>query len=547
MLAALRGGVPAHDPPLSAREEAVFLLHTASEIEHALLVQYLYAAFSLKRPDQIPASDPQQAQHQEALRRWRQVLLGIAQEEMGHLMTVQDLLLLVGGSPNFEREDMPFRSDFYPFPFALEPLTKESLAKYVLAEMPEDRVSEELLQELRERASLTTMGVPVNRVGALYASLYCLFTAADQASDGAGWLRCSDLQNPSEGPKYLADEDFLPAAAVAPYQGDETWHYEGEEGFPNVLVPTVGDRQQARSAIQAVAEQGEGGPSDMQSPSHFSRFRDLYQEFPETDPARGAIEWVATRAAPANPNTLRSPSPALAAGRITNKRSLRWAALFNLRYRMLLAYLPHFHLLNRSDEGQRARADFIQRQSVYRMMPDITRLADQLLDLPRGNDAGPARAAPPFELPDSLALPGREADRWRMHIHLRRQSLAEILQLEAAAPTTEQQLLDDLKRADTAAVEWMETFMRDEPPPQPGERLSYERDIFPLFRAKDISHMRRESSRPNLSRYEAVRDQQGLIRARLTDPDFPMPPAPDPRWPPERIALFERWAAEPNP
>ena len=36
-----------HDPELSPREEAIFLLHTAAEVEHALLVQYLYAGFSL--------------------------------------------------------------------------------------------------------------------------------------------------------------------------------------------------------------------------------------------------------------------------------------------------------------------------------------------------------------------------------------------------------------------------------------------------------------------------------------------------------------------
>ncbi len=34
-------------PQLSGWEWTVFLLHTATEMEHALLVQYLYAAFSL--------------------------------------------------------------------------------------------------------------------------------------------------------------------------------------------------------------------------------------------------------------------------------------------------------------------------------------------------------------------------------------------------------------------------------------------------------------------------------------------------------------------
>jgi hypothetical protein len=40
-------------PALSPRDTTVFLLHTAAEIEHSLLVQYLYAAWSLP-PDGPP-------------------------------------------------------------------------------------------------------------------------------------------------------------------------------------------------------------------------------------------------------------------------------------------------------------------------------------------------------------------------------------------------------------------------------------------------------------------------------------------------------------
>ena len=39
--------IPAFDPPLEPRDEAVFLLQVAAEVEHALMAQYLYAAYSL--------------------------------------------------------------------------------------------------------------------------------------------------------------------------------------------------------------------------------------------------------------------------------------------------------------------------------------------------------------------------------------------------------------------------------------------------------------------------------------------------------------------
>lgn len=54
---------PQHDPPLPAREEAIYLMHIASEVEHALMVQYLYAAFSLGGP-QVPAAQ------RDAVQRW---------------------------------------------------------------------------------------------------------------------------------------------------------------------------------------------------------------------------------------------------------------------------------------------------------------------------------------------------------------------------------------------------------------------------------------------------------------------------------------------
>ena len=40
----------------------------------------------------------------------------------------------LGGPLNLERDDYPWNVPFYPFPFTLEPLTPDSLAKYVYAE-----------------------------------------------------------------------------------------------------------------------------------------------------------------------------------------------------------------------------------------------------------------------------------------------------------------------------------------------------------------------------------------------------------------------------
>src|SRR5436309_3069621 len=82
--------LPVHDPPLAPHDEAVFLLHIAAEVEQALMLQYLYAAYSLNTDPDLPPDRKAQ------VRAWRATVLGIAREEMGHLVTVQNLLRLMG-------------------------------------------------------------------------------------------------------------------------------------------------------------------------------------------------------------------------------------------------------------------------------------------------------------------------------------------------------------------------------------------------------------------------------------------------------------------
>lgn len=50
-------------PPMSRRDEAVCLLHAAAEVEHGLMVQYLFAAYSLR----IDAGSPEK---QATISRW---------------------------------------------------------------------------------------------------------------------------------------------------------------------------------------------------------------------------------------------------------------------------------------------------------------------------------------------------------------------------------------------------------------------------------------------------------------------------------------------
>lgn len=114
-----------YDPYL----ELIRLLKEASEIEHSLMLQYIYAAFSLKPKYQALVGPPEPSSDG---------LLGISIQEMQHLAVVNKLLVALGSAPNLDRQDFPSEPDIYPFEFSLERLTKKTLARYTYVESGHD-------------------------------------------------------------------------------------------------------------------------------------------------------------------------------------------------------------------------------------------------------------------------------------------------------------------------------------------------------------------------------------------------------------------------
>lgn len=107
--------------------ELIRLLREACSVEHALMLQYLYAAFSVKPAYAALAGAGAPSTHD---------LLGVAVQEMQHLGAVNRLLVTLGAAPNLLSVDFPFEPEIYPFEFNLEPLNRSSLAKYVYTEAP---------------------------------------------------------------------------------------------------------------------------------------------------------------------------------------------------------------------------------------------------------------------------------------------------------------------------------------------------------------------------------------------------------------------------
>ncbi|HEX8600916.1 MAG TPA: ferritin-like domain-containing protein [Chloroflexia bacterium] len=380
---------PSHDPPLAVREEAIYLLHIAAEVEHALMVQYLYAAYSLGGP-QVPPED------RDRVRRWRESILGIAREEMGHLVTVQNILLLLGGPLTLSREDFPVPADLYPFTFRLEPLTQRSLAKYVIAEMPDESnfqpgtPEREELDRIKKVAQLDNDDIPVDRVGILYQQIIDLLNA-------------------------VASEDFDADSVRFQARPDE-WGL----GYQNLIILSASNLAEAQAALRSVAEQGEGASMDPTpptalpvDPSHFGRFLNVYRQFPD------AAGWVPSHPVPTNPTTASMPheDPDMEQGRITNEQTRMWGQLFNLRYKMLLLYLLHACSTSgrlTANEARTPRGLLVS--WAFGEMYNLRSIADILTTLPQHEDGSLEHVGgAPFEMPYSLALPDREASRWRFH------------------------------------------------------------------------------------------------------------------------------------
>ncbi|MGH3972156.1 MAG: ferritin-like domain-containing protein [Pseudonocardiaceae bacterium] len=401
---AVAADVDAEIPPpeFNGRDYAIFLLRVAAEIEHSLMAQYLFTAYSLGGPN-VPAG------RQADVRAWQETILGVAKEEMAHLITIQNLLTALGAPLNFNREDYPHGSTFYPFGFKLAPASLDSLATYVCAESPQEWDDEEA-REIKERAQ-AEVGMPVNRVGELYAELLRLFgdeTLIPDTAFNAGSVNFQASWN-EWGRGYREGQRGREAMSSLP-----------ELPAPELLIVEVGSRAAAIAALGQVSEQGEGFemPED-ENESHFRRFLAIYRAMQALgDELAQVVRPVATNpttdpAAPdaGEPADAESPTP------ILHPEAKLWAHLFNVRYRKLLVNLSHaFELADdRADRLMLSpRGTLIHR--TFAEMYNLRAIAGLLVRLPvdSAHPDGP-RAGPPFQMPYTLMLPHTEADRWRLH------------------------------------------------------------------------------------------------------------------------------------
>jgi hypothetical protein len=404
-------GIPAAAPSVSPEEEALMLLEIAAELEHALLIEYLYAAFSCETVS------------------LRNNLLLIARQEMGHLITVQNLRLLLGGVPYLGRQDQSPQPENDPFLFRLEPVSLEVLAKYCVCEMPaESQVPsglKPLVEEIRQRAA-AVVGDAIHRVGALYAKIYWLFMADDH--NVGPWVDFpANIFASIEPGRHV---HTFPGSAHTSLQADSA---EWEIGGDDIYVDLCANRDQALDALQRIAAQGEGLSTETES--HFELFVTAYEQFKS-----GAVR---VHPVPINPTTA-SDCPGTP---LSNPVASGLAKLLDASYELLILEILLSLSIDKNSDQVELRTALIH-ETLVDMRVCIRRIANHLaskIPLAAGQPLGAVpRAGATFTAPAITTGTRTELTRrWGDAITR--------FQVQIAA-------VDSLQALDTVARSWLAGF-----------------------------------------------------------------------------------------
>ncbi|QEL13645.1 ferritin-like domain-containing protein [Limnoglobus roseus] len=449
--------LPVLDDYPTPAAKAEILLRKAAQIEHALMVQYLYASYSLRKSDDPALTTPEQ---KAAVGSWKNTITEIAKEEMAHLLTVQNLRLALSLPTVVERDDFPIIERIYPFDMHLEPLGRTSLAKYVVAESP---VNAPNITDIVQLA-----GGGVNHVGVLYALLGVVFArsvdeveADAEAADPwyemvrqVAYLAYS--QHPPSRSWHLPDDAFHPASVAV--QGTQADWVDNAGGTEGMRVFTVGSRAEGKNALRDIGLQGEGMQNAASADSHFDRFRDVFRGptgNPIPFPKPGA--WSPAYPVPQDPvisNDANDPHA------ISNPLAQDWAKLADHQYALLLGSLQQYFLTTPTADRETLLS------AAVGAMRALKRASLQLVQLPR-TVAGADRAALPFTVPKDLPAIGA-TNLLPFCIATLNSAIALLDKMVTADPTNT--VLTGMRTADTnllAKLQQMNGGSPSPPPPPP--------------------------------------------------------------------------------
>jgi hypothetical protein len=383
------------EPPLlvQSREELVYLLGEACELEHGLLCEYLYAQFSLKRSVEEGLTAEQLAR----IQAWELTLIDVIKQEMLHLALATNILSAVGAAPHFERPNFPILSRWYPpdVQIALVPFGERALRHFMFLERPEGMALEDaegfgsfgMMQPLTVDDPQITAGPEEwHTVGHLYRGI-------------------------EKGLAHLVERYGEAAVFIGPAKAQAT-----TQVFEWTDLTAVTDLASASAAIEVIVEQGEGARGDWVK-SHFGKFVGILEDFlslraldPTFEPAR-----------PVLPVYLRQPPDVDQVTLIGDPLTRRVADLFNAVYEVTLQVQSRYFVHHGETPDE---LETLAKTAKHLMNWVMRTLGPVLTALPVGAEFPGRTAGPAFEIvrPAFFVLPHREAA-WKI-LHERLETLA---------------------------------------------------------------------------------------------------------------------------
>lgn len=348
------------------RDALIYMLSEAAELEHAIMCQYLFAAFTLKRST-AEGVDERQLR---AIDKWRDVLFGVAAEEMLHLALANNLLSAVGAAPRIGRPNLPHAGRYYPpeVQLALVPFSERALRHFLYLERPEGiNINDaEGFEALREAEPLMSEREIVPRpqhfatVGELYRAIESGF---------------ENLVN-YHGERWLF---------IGPPHAQAT-----SKNFWWSDLISVTDLESAKRATTTIVEQGEGARGHWRD-AHYGRFLEVLGEYLTLKRERPAFE----PARPALAAYVREPVDAEPGPLISDPITARVLDSFNVAYEVLLYALGRFFGHGRETEEQHQTLADV---SVGLMVGVIKPLGEIATALPVGDEYPDNTAGPCFEV-----------------------------------------------------------------------------------------------------------------------------------------------------
>jgi Ferritin-like len=513
---ATRGGRAEPEAPfvIEHREALIYMLCQAAELEHGIMCQYLFAAFSLKES----TDEGLTSEELEAVRRWRRAVAHVATEEMLHLALVQNVLSAIGAAPHLTRPNLPAPAHHYPagVNLTLVPFGEPALQHFLFLERPEGMALE----------GAEGIDAPVHDAVPLMAEGDIVPQLQDFATIGHLY------RSIEHGLAHLADKFGERNLFVGPPRAQAT---STDFHWPELVAVT--DLASAQQALDTILEQGEGARGHWEA-AHFGQFVQILEEYremlaanPAADPVRPVIFAAVRRGE-------RDASIPLIGDRVTSLCT----DLFNVSYEILLQILERYFAHTEETDAQLGT---LASGAITLMSGVLRPLGNLITTLPVGPEHPGRTAGPSFELfyEDDDLMPHRESA-WILLEERLRDASSFCAAAMKSSPEKVAGALGPVERALTGVADSLarhfpdwgaaSRFLTDGGGGATIEPLHFEEDIRPLFRERDRDSMRFAF---DLWSPDDVSTHADAILAQLEAGTMPC----DGAWPAEQIAAFRGW------